>query len=167
MKTLYIARHAKSSWDHPGLHDHQRPLIPKGVKRTTTIADYLVKHQEEIDLIISSSAVRAYETAKILAQRLNYDKAKIQIEDSLYHANIEGISEIIYTVANDVKSLMIFGHNPTFTHFSNLFLEDQLEWLPTSGIVCIEFDTDKWENLHIVKKTVKFVITPKSLRINK
>lgn len=164
MKTLFIARHAKSSWDKPELADHQRPLISKGIKRTNRIADFLVENEEEIDLIISSFAVRAHETAKIIAQKLNYPVNIIQIEEGLYHADIDSISEILFSVADEVDSVMIFGHNPTFTYFSNVFLDDKLEWLPTSGVVCIQFETDKWENLHIAKKTVKFVVTPKMLR---
>ena len=62
---------------------------------------------------------------------------------------------------------MIVGHNPTFTQFANNFLDNSIEWLPTSAIVCIEFDTNDWANLKDVKKKVKFVITPKIMRERK
>ena len=67
MKTLYIVRHAKSSWDHPGLGDDQRPLLEKGKKRTKYVVDYFLENNCRPDLIISSHAVRAFETAKIIA----------------------------------------------------------------------------------------------------
>ncbi|HQQ12358.1 MAG TPA: histidine phosphatase family protein, partial [Bacteroidales bacterium] len=67
MKTLYIVRHAKSSWDFPEVSDHDRPLLEKGKKRTRKIIDFLQKKKVKPDLIISSSALRARETAGYLA----------------------------------------------------------------------------------------------------
>lgn len=164
MKTLYITRHAKSSWENESLSDHQRPLIPKGIKRTQLVADYLLEKNGNIDLILSSSAVRALETAKLFAQKLNYPQENIRIEENIYHASLDSLSELLYSVSNKVKSVMLVGHNPTFTYFANYFLDQKLDWLPTSGIVCVEFDTEQWENLHIAKKTINFVITPRMLK---
>ena len=72
MKTLYLVRHAKSSWEEPGVSDADRPLIPKGLKKTQLIVDFLLKRETKIDLMISSPAVRAYETAKLVAAGLDY-----------------------------------------------------------------------------------------------
>ena len=79
MKTLYIVRHAKSSWDQAGLADHQRPLLEKGKKRTKRIIDYLLENNIKADLIISSHAVRALETARIIGYALNYPVDEIRI----------------------------------------------------------------------------------------
>ncbi len=79
MKTLYIVRHAKSSWDHPGLGDDQRPLLEKGKKRTKYVVDYFLENNINPDLIISSHAVRAFETAKIIATSLDYPENKINL----------------------------------------------------------------------------------------
>ena len=84
MKTLYIARHAKSSWDHPGLEDHQRPLMLKGEEKTRFVVDHLLKDDFHVDLILSSHAVRAHETAKIIARAIHYPEEKIVISENLY-----------------------------------------------------------------------------------
>lgn len=163
MKTLYIVRHAKSSWDHPGLSDHQRPLLEKGKKRTRYIVDYLLDHNVQLDLIISSHAVRAYETARIIANALKYPDDRILVSESIYFGYPDSFFDLFYDLSDDVNSLMLVGHNPGFTTFANYFLDNKIDNLPTSGVVCIDFDMNGWEKIHDSKRKVKFVISPKSL----
>jgi phosphohistidine phosphatase len=167
MKYLYIVRHAKSSWDHSGLADHERPLLEKGKKRTKLIIDYLLENKVEVDLIISSHAVRARETARFIGNALHYPEDKIQISTAIYHGDINGLINLFFDLSDDVNSLMMVGHNPTFTSFANYFLEKSIDWLPTSGIVCIEFEADKWEDVLNAKKRAKFVISPKIVKDQK
>jgi phosphohistidine phosphatase len=164
MKTLYIVRHAKSSWDHPGLEDYQRPLLEKGKKRTKYVVDYLLENETKPGLIISSHAVRAHETAKIIANAFNYPENKIVISKNLYFCDLDSCYNLFFDLADDIDSLMIVGHNPVFTYFANEFLKKPIDNLPTSGIVCIEFKTNKWEEIVNAKYKAKFVISPRSLR---
>ena len=166
MKTLYIVRHAKSSWDHPELSDHERPLLEKGKKRTKLVAGYLQENNIRIDRIISSYAVRAFETAKIIAVEINYPEDEIRIFEDIYYGDTDKLFDHLFRLPEKIQSVMLVGHNPTFTSLANSFLDEEIEWLPTSGIVCIEFKTDKWKKLHNAKKTVKFVITPKMMHNN-
>jgi phosphohistidine phosphatase len=164
MKTLYIVRHAKSSWDYPALEDYQRPLLEKGKKRTKYIVDYLLEKNVRVDLIMSSHATRALETAKIIAKALQYPENKILISKSIYHSDPDGLFNLFFDLPEDIHSLMIVGHNPTLTNFANLFLERKLDNLPTSGIVCIDFKTDNWEEIVSSGRFTKFVVSPKSLK---
>lgn len=164
MKTLYIVRHAKSSWDYPDLSDQERPLIEKGIKRTKLVIDFLNSNNVCIDLIISSHAVRAYETAKLIAFGLHYPENEIQKSTGVYQSNVDSLINHLFGLSNKVKSLMMVGHNPTFTSFANYFMDKKIDWLATSGIVCIEFNTEKWEDIMLVKKNTKFVITPKLVK---
>jgi phosphohistidine phosphatase len=163
MKTLYIVRHAKSSWKYPELTDDERPLLEKGKKRTKKIVDYLLRKNIQLDLIISSHAVRALETARILAHALGYPEDNIQISRQLYHANADQVYDQFFDLSDDIDNLMIVGHNPTFTNFANHFLEDKIDWLPTSGVVSISFDTRMWVNLPMANRKKNFVIFPKEL----
>lgn len=167
MKTLLIVRHAKSSWDFPELPDYDRPLIETGIARTRMVISYLIEKGINPDMIICSHAVRAKDTASLIAEGLQYPKDKIKVEEKIYSGNEDDVFELVFGVPNTLKQLLIVGHNPTFTNIANNFLENQLEWLPTSGVVCIEFNTDKWENIHKAKKTTKFVISPKTIREGK
>lgn len=166
MKTLYIARHAKSSWDHPGLEDYQRPLLEKGKKKMKYVVDYLQSRNVQIDLIMSSHAERAYETAKIIARAVDYPEDKIVISKNIYFGNADTMSDYFYDLSDDVNSIMFVGHNPTLTYFANHFLDKKIDNLATSGVVCIEFATDKWEEIHNSKRKTKFVVSPKSLKEN-
>jgi len=164
MKTLYIVRHAKSSWDHPELDDSQRPLTEKGIKRTQLVINYLLANNVHVDLVLSSHAVRAHETAKIIANSLQYPKDKIVISEDIYFGSPDSFFDVLYGQENGVDSLMMVGHNPGFTYFANYFLEQKIDNLPTSGIVGITFDTNSWENIANSGRRVKFVISPKSVR---
>lgn len=163
MKTLYIIRHAKSSWDHPGLADDERPLLEKGVKRTLKIARYLQDKHISADLVISSHAVRAHETARIIADAIGYPEEKIIISSKVYHGSTEQLYDELYGLNDHVESVMIFGHNPTFTSFANHFLDEKIEWLPTSAVVSVSFDTERWTELPMANHKTNFLITPKEL----
>jgi phosphohistidine phosphatase len=164
MKTLYIVRHAKSSWDHSGISDHDRPLMEKGKKKTRRIVDYLLLHKVEIDLIISSDAVRARETAFIIARGISYPDTEIRLSSSIYNCGTDDLFRLLDSLADDIGSLMIVGHNPSMTDFANIFLEDIIYNMPTSGVACIEFNTDKWADIRSAAKKTNFVISPKTLK---
>ncbi len=164
MKTLYLFRHAKSSWESTGISDSDRPLIPKGVQKTALIIKFLEKRLTTFDLIISSPAVRAYETAKLVAVGFNYPMEKIQLDRKIYDGYYDRILDIIYGISNEVSSSAIFGHNPTITHLANLFLHPGIENMPTSSVVCLTFPTDKWEDLPSSDPVKEFFITPKMLK---
>jgi len=167
MKKLYIVRHAKSSWDHPELPDHDRPLTEKGKKRTKVVNDYLLKKNIKVDFIISSTAIRAIETARYIARAVGYPLKDIKVDPQLYHADIEKLKDQFFDLSDQFNNVMIVGHNPTFTNFVNLFLEPKIDWLPTTGIVCIEFDTNHWDKILTSNWKTKFVVTPKILSAEK
>ncbi|HML84636.1 MAG TPA: histidine phosphatase family protein [Bacteroidales bacterium] len=163
MKTLYILRHAKSSWNYPGLPDDQRPLLEKGIKRTGKVATYMSSHNMMPDIIISSTAVRAAETAKLIAVGIQFPVNEIQYSHSLYLCDPEKIFDQLYPLDDIFKSAMIVGHNPTLTNFVNQYLPKPLEWLPTSGLAIIDFKTDKWTELANCSTGRSVVFSPKEL----
>lgn len=162
MKTLYIVRHAKSSWEY-NVPDDERPLLQKGIKRTNKIAAYLQKKNIKPDLIISSHAVRALDTAKIIAEAIGYPEEKISVSSQVYHGGTDQLYDELFKLPDDIQSVMLFGHNPTFTSFANHFLNKKIEWLPTSAVVSIAFKTDTWVKIPMCKWSTKFVITPREL----
>lgn len=164
MKTLYITRHAKSSWEFPNLSDHERPLLEKGKKRTKKISNYLIRNNIKIDLIISSHAVRAYETAKIIAKAIQYPVDNIRTDQMIYYSGADNLAGLFFDISENINSAMIVGHNPTFTNFANQFLVEKIDWLQTSGIVCLSFDTNKWEEISAANCKTNFVIYPKMFR---
>ncbi len=163
MKILYIVRHAKSSWEDSELMDDERPLLRKGEKRTKKVIAFLLEKGIQVDVIKSSHAVRAFETAKIIARALKYPVENIMIDRQIYHAGSGQLLEQFFDLSDSINSLMFVGHNPTVTNFANYFIKPQIDWLPTSGIISISFFTDFWGKITEVKNKTNFVIYPKML----
>ena len=164
MKTLYLVRHAKSSWSHPGLSDFNRPLIDTGIKRNRKIIRYLNEKSVSVDLIISSPAVRTLETAKLIATGIDYPIENIYQEPALYEAGLHDFLNVIYVAPDEINSLMVVGHNLTITYVANFFLGPDIEMLPTSGVVAISFETEHWSEIPSVKPEQLFVVFPKMLK---
>ena len=164
MKTLYIVRHAKSSWDDFSLSDHDRPLSKTGVRKTGHIIEYLQKKGIKPDLFMSSSALRAKTTAFQIAGGLGVPAEKVKIEKQLYHADADSIYSTLLDLPDDIDSVMLFGHNPTLTYFVNNYLRPEIDNLPTSGVVSIGFRTDKWEKVIDAKFRINFVVFPRMLK---
>ncbi|MFZ4398943.1 MAG: SixA phosphatase family protein [Bacteroidales bacterium] len=163
MKTLYIIRHAKSSWEFTNLSDEERPLIEKGIKRSKKIGKYLKEQNVKADIIISSHANRALNTAQIIAKKINYPEEKILIDKKIYGTGIDNLFNTIYGIPNEYKCAIIFGHNPTFTNIANYFLDEKIDNLPTSGLVCVVFETDKWNEIATANNLENYIIRPKEL----
>jgi phosphohistidine phosphatase len=164
VKTLYIVRHAKSYLKEPGIPDHERPLLEKGKKRTKRIIDFLLLHRVKPDIILSSSARRAIETANFVAKGLNTPKNRIKSLSYFYKIDSQGIINEFMDFSDKYKSVMIIGHNPAVTNFVNLYLNTKIDSLPTSGVVCIKFNTQKWEEIETSKFSIGFVIYPAMLK---
>ncbi len=164
MKTLIIVRHAKSSWDNPMLTDHDRPLLEIGKKRTRLVVNKLQDLQIKPDLIISSSATRALETAQYLAKGLGYPKETIKTSSAYYLASTRDLLNEFFDMPDRFHTVMMVGHNPTLTNLANKFLTRPLDNLPTSGIVKLCFKTDSWDQILQSELTCELVITPKSLK---
>jgi len=163
MKTLFLARHAKSSWELPEMEDFDRPLTEKGLIRTQKTIVFLLKNNINIDLIISSHAKRALETAKLYAKALKYPIKNIEIDTSIYFSGTQELLDIVYRLKDNVNSVMLVGHNPTMTQFANCFVDKVIDYMPTSAIVSIEYNTDKWTEIELCDRKTKFIAFPKNL----
>jgi phosphohistidine phosphatase len=107
-KQLFILRHAKSSWDNPGLEDHERPLAPRGQRACTVMADHLRTNAIKPELVLCSSSRRTRETLEAVAPTGEH-----LIEAQLYSASVEGMLDRLRRLPDDVSSVMVIGHNPT------------------------------------------------------
>jgi len=163
MKTLTIMRHAKSSWDFSGLSDIKRPLISVGESRTQKVVKYLEKRNFLPATIVCSNAVRTLQTSDLVCKGLNCSDNLLYVEKNLYSADIETLFELIFSLDNRLDSAMFIGHNPVMTTFANRFLSKSIDWLPTSGVVSIDFETEKWEDTPLANHWVRFYIAPSML----
>ncbi|MDR6300739.1 SixA phosphatase family protein [Mesonia maritima] len=146
MKKLILVRHGKSSWEN-NLPDDKRPLK----KRAYTDAELIIKafklYANKPLKLISSKAVRALETAKLFKKGLAIEDKDFKIIDDLYTFDEDELLSVIRNQPDENNKLMIFGHNPAMTILVNLLGDKEVDNLPTTGLVVIDFEVDKWKDI--------------------
>ncbi|RMG70872.1 MAG: histidine phosphatase family protein [Bacteroidetes bacterium] len=163
MKTLILARHAKSEWPD-GVRDLDRPLKERGRKDAAYLAGLLADQGVVPDLIISSPAQRARQTAGIFAQQLAYPRP-LQIEPAVYYDGINGLLSLIGDLPDDVDTVMIFGHNPTMEDMVTRLLRSQVEFtLPTSALACFESWAVSWAQFAPANLHLRWLLVPRLQR---
>lgn len=162
MRNLYLVRHSKSSWKNLSLNDFDRPLNKKGKKDALLMGDYLTMKKVDIDLIISSPAKRTLETLNLLAEKISFNE-RVQFEQLLYEANLKKIFSVIRNIDEQIQNVMLIGHNPALTILANYLLKENIDNIPTSGIVAIKFALT-WKDISENCGTLLFFEYPKKLK---
>lgn len=167
MKTLLLIRHAKSSWKDETLTDKERPLNSRGKIDAPLMGEVLLRKQIEPDLILCSTAKRAYKTAKkIFVETLEYKKSDIHLTDDLYFTGVPFHMRIINTLANVKNTVAIVGHNPDLSNLTDYLANEPVEEMPTTGIYCLDFDVEKWEDIKRHTGKVRFFEYPKKYKVS-
>ena len=146
-KTLYLVRHAKSSWSDPSLSDRDRPLNKRGRRSAPDMGSRLALKGHQPDLIISSPAKRALMTAGIIAKELDYDKSEILTDESMYFSGDRGMLKMLEGVDDRYQRVMIVGHNPAMTSLMNSLVETSVYNMPTCAIAVIGYNMVSWSDL--------------------
>lgn len=146
MKKLFLVRHAKSSWQYDDIDDYDRPLKGRGIRDAHLISQWIGDQEDLPEYILSSPATRALHTALIFARNLNFPIGAIQLDDALYLATSEALTEVIRRIPDEVETAMIFSHNPTVTNFVNTCVDQRIDNVPTSGVVSLHFDITRWSD---------------------
>jgi phosphohistidine phosphatase len=140
---LYLIRHAKSSWSNLDLKDIERPLNKRGQRDAPLMAGLLKARGIVPDAIISSPAVRAITTARIIGEVLEVKEALIYQEPQIYEATVNQMLGVIGSIPDDFKHVLMFGHNPAFTYLAHHFGHG-LDNLPTCGVISLETTAGTW-----------------------
>lgn len=148
MRTLYLIRHAKSSWDNPTLRDFQRPLNDRGLAVAPKMANILLKEKEIPDLLVTSPARRALDTARFFAVVNGFTDDQLHREEEIYEASPVALLRVISRLPESAGRVFLFGHNPTFTDVANLFAAQPIDNIPTCGIVRIDTTAAYWSEMY-------------------
>jgi phosphohistidine phosphatase len=145
MKSVLVLRHAKSSWKHPELPDHDRPLNKRG-KHDAPLMGRLLKREDLVpDVIISSTAMRAGATAEAVAKASGY-KGEIVLNKSLYAAGPEAYLGVIHDLSDEYARVLIVGHNPGLEDLVEL-LTGEIHLMPTCSLAHVKFRVEKWSEI--------------------
>ncbi len=164
MKTVFFIRHAKSSWSDKSLKDIDRPLNKRGLSDAPMMANHFSSLGIRVDALISSPANRAFNTATHFAQALNIPEQHILVVNQIYEADVNTILHIIRQLDNGWSSVILFGHNPTFTLLANLFHYDVIDNVPTCGMVQVEANIQDWAAFNSTTGTLKAFYYPKQFK---
>lgn len=142
MKTLYLVRHAKSDWGHPGLADHDRPLNDRGRRDAPRMGRRLAERGARPDVVRSSTALRARTTAAALVAELE-GEASVELDESMYATSVERLLDVIDALDDAAGSAMLVGHNPEFSALVGRLTGEGVE-LPTCTVAEVRLPVERW-----------------------
>ncbi len=162
-KEIILVRHGKAADHNTYKRDIDRVLTERGVSDGYKIAEELSAKGVLPDLIITSPAARASHTALIISRVLKRNTDNTKIESLLYHCSADVFLEVIYSLPEDINSVMIVAHNPGVTDLAFELTKGGTSFLPTTGVAIIRYNVDTWQNIHSVNADNFLILKPKEL----
>ncbi|CAA7627200.1 histidine phosphatase family protein [Magnetospirillum sp. UT-4] len=153
MRTLYLLRHAKSSWDDPAADDFDRPLNGRGRRAAQRMAQYLTERRICPALVLCSAAARTRATYDLLGAALA--GAPVSFEQGLYEASLQDLSARLRRVEDGIASVMVIGHNPGMERLGAFLagggeaaaLERLRTKYPTCTLAVLETGIARWSGI--------------------
>jgi phosphohistidine phosphatase len=168
VKRVYLLRHAKSSWDKPGLADHDRPLAPRGKRSAEKLARYIARERVRPGLVLCSSSKRTQQTLKRILPALP-KSVEVRVEDGLYAAGEEALLARLRRLPDSVSAVMIIGHNPGLERLALALARDGAQrtrieaGFPTGALAVLAVRRLTWSGLHHGDAEVAVYVVPRDL----
>lgn len=161
MKTLFLMRHAKSSWKDDTLADFERPLNGRGKRAAETMGQYLKHHATTPELILCSPSERTRETLKLVLKAAKWT-TEVRYDQRIYEASGMRLAEVVSQIENDRKVAMLIGHNPGIEELLLLLTSERNE-VPTGVVAKLVLKTTKWTNAIDKRATLDWLTKPRDL----
>ena len=163
MKTLFVLRHAKSDRGDKAIHDHDRPLAPRGEADAPQMGIALAALGMIPDCLLTSTAVRARETTRLVAAAMGYDSQVIE-EPGIYAASVDTLLDVL-RACDDASTVLLVGHNPGLEELICLLTggvdAEPIVRLPTAGLACVSLDIEEWPHLLPECGLLHWLLTPR------
>jgi phosphohistidine phosphatase len=161
MKKIFLLRHAQTEGYSLSNPDSKRKLTERGVQDAMKLGQLLHKENFEVDKIVSSMAVRAQTTARLIANGIKYPPSQIQIEDDLYQCSETDLLHFINQIDDDsINNLFLVNHNPAVSSLIYLLSEKDYGFLSPCSLVVFSFDVENWTEITKGSGTVEEIRTP-------
>ncbi len=161
MKTLFILRHAKSSWKDSSQPDFDRPLNGRGKRSAALIGGFIRRQEIKLDLILSSPAVRARETVEIAMKSAGLP-GEIRYDQRIYEAGPVRLLEVISQIDEDKNAVLLVGHNPGLEELVES-LTGKWERMNTGSLAKVRIGSTKWSKTVGKKGDLDWLVRPKEL----
>lgn len=162
-RTLYIVRHAKAEDRSPYQRDHDRDLTPDGIIAAARVGRNLQQRAIKPHALISSTANRAKDTAKVVAEQLAIDPETIQLDEHLFDGGPKAYLAAVNQLPDQCESAMLFGHNPDVSYFAEFLTHQSVGSMSKGAVVAITFDDLRWAEVSGRTGSVSFQVEPKEL----
>jgi phosphohistidine phosphatase len=164
VKILYLARHAKSSWGDYSLKDFDRTLNDRGLRDAPAMGRVLRGMGQTPELIVTSPAIRALTTARLLAESMGLAEAAVVEVKKLYSAPAETILEVVNELGDEYARAMVVGHNPGMTMLAGELSRGGVGHMPTCSVASFEIPVSSWMEVRAGRGRLRFFETPKKHR---
>ena len=161
MKTLFLMRHAKSSWDDASLADFERPLNDRGLRTATFMGNFMLEKGHEPSIIFSSPAVRAKQTAELVKKSAAFS-CELRFDERIYEASPRTLLQVASEIDDTHAYATLVGHNPGMESFIRLLTGD-LEPMPTAALAVIDLKIDNWNEIDEGCGQLRNIFRPKEL----
>ncbi len=167
MKTLILMRHAKSSWKHPEIKDHERGLNKRGKKDAPRMGKLLVDNELIPQRILTSTAVRSRMTVEAVVEVMNYT-GEVSYLDSLYMAEPDIYLELLSLMPDDLERILVIGHNPGLEGLLQI-LSGRVESLSTASVAYLSLPIKSWKDIRVHENPAELVAlwTPHDMKDEK
>ena len=168
MRTLYVLRHAKSDWSDGSLKDFDRPLNDRGRKAAKVIGKEMGKRKIKPDLVLTSPAVRADQTLR-LVEEASGASFEVSKDERIYMAELQSLIDLIRSAPDDAKRLMIVGHNPGLQRLvlslakPGKLRDEATEKFPTAALAKIDFGAGSWRDVAPGDGILEILLRPRDL----
>jgi len=162
LKQLLILRHAKSDWKTSFESDHERPLAKRGLGAARLMGRFLAKLDLAPDLILSSTAVRARQTAELATESGSWSCPMVLCEE-FYGSSATAELSVIQAQEAQHSRLLLTGHEPTWSELVGALTGGGKPRMPTAAMARIDLPIDDWADLRAGLGTLSWLVSPKLL----
>jgi phosphohistidine phosphatase len=146
-KTLFLLRHAEAAAKESWQDDKARDLTSTGIKQSLHMGAWFREQNFSFDLIISSPAVRAEQTATLAAEGMKIDNPKIIFDDTLYEASVRHLLQCINNIEDANKSVLVVAHNPGISYLAEYLTKADIGDMAAGSVAIIQLDVASWNEV--------------------
>ena len=162
-KTLFLMRHAKAAAAESRQDDKNRDLKQVGVKDSLHMGAWFMQKQTQWDLMVASSALRAGQTANLVAEGMKLEHPRILLEDVLYDASVRQLLEYINNIEDSYHNVLLVGHNPALSYLAEYLTKADIGDMSTGSVAIIKFDFSSWKQVSENTGVLEKYMSPEAL----
>jgi phosphohistidine phosphatase len=164
MKKLIFIRHGKAEDESSGINDFERSLTVKGKVIAGLMAGKLSEKEKKPGVILTSPAFRALETALIFAEEFDIRAESIIMKSKMYLSmSFHDLPALLADIPEDTETVMLFGHNPSFTQIANSLCKEGCDMMPKTAVICISFKVRTWSEITRNSGTTEYFLKPENV----